>query len=62
MVGRGYTVELYELQDYEGDRLTVEGPAVIRKDDLEDHDLNDDITSYKLYLSLIHISEPTRPY
>ena len=58
VVGRGYTVELYELEDYEGDSLTVEGPAVIRQDDLEDHDLNDDITSYKLYYTEVTDEEP----
>ena len=50
-VADGYTVEVYEHANYEGQQLTFVGPRSVGVDELDPHGMNDAISSYKLYLT-----------
>lgn len=49
VVGKGYTVEVFRHRSFRGTKLTYEGPRTVLSDDLSAHNMNDQISSYKLY-------------
>ena len=50
-VADGHTVEVYEHPNYQGQQLTFVGPRTVGVSDLDQHGMNDAISSYKLYLT-----------
>ena len=58
-VADGYTVEAYEHADYEGAGATYVGPQTIGAEELTAIELNDAISSYKLYETPVAPDTPT---
>ena len=50
-VADGYTVEVFQHANYEGQQLTFVGPRSVGVEDLHPHGMNDAISSYRLYLT-----------
>ena len=48
-VADGYTVEVYQHANYEGQQLTFVGPRSVGVEDLHPNGMNDAISSYQLY-------------
>ena len=55
----GYTVEVYEHTDYAGATATYVGPQTVGSEELTAIGLNDAISSYKLYETLVAPEAPT---